>query len=1070
MQRFRFFVFLFLILITASYSFAQTGAKYLVITHDSFTDAISPLVEWKTKKGIPAVSVPLSQTGNTLSQIKSYIQNAYNNWSPRPDYVLLVGSPNLLPSYNDIVDDYYADMTGNYQIELCIGRFHCQTLAQCSLMVAKTIGYEKSETMHDSTWFSKGTTIVREDNPPDPYYQPDCRYIRNLWLDIGNYIHVDSFLSGQGYNQDSVINAINDGRTFVVFRGQSVSYWWTPFNVNPNNTNNGYKLPIIISGTCATITLAPGENMLGDAFMRAGTVQNSKGAVGFFGTTLVSSHVSQYRGAVTKGFFQALYIDSIFTMGGAAKRAKFIMDSLYPNQTRYMEWNLLGDPELNVWTSAPKELSVSHDSIIFVLPTNYQVSVRAEGTPVCSALVCVMMDSTVYTYGRTDSIGSVTLSFTPQHTGTLQVTVTAPNCFPYEGFANVVYRDVGITQIVRPSGTIDSTGPIIPQARVRNYGNNPVTFDVIFKIGNFYNQSRPKTLGPGVEDTVNFPPWVPVRGTYTTRCSTCLIGDTNPTNDTASGSVTVTFQSSDVGVIEIIAPAGQISSGTMIIPSARIANFGGEAETFPVYFRIISGADTLYYDDTIVTIDANQDSIIDFSSWNARPGFFNAFASTYLARDIIPDNDTALNSFTVIETGWQRLADVLAAPSGKNPKKGTCLAGLNGKIYLLKANKTPDFYCFTPNPSNSIWTTLDPIPLGTKQAGDGKDPKKGAAITAYLDNVYVLRGNNTQGFWVYFTNPTPGWQKLNNIPIGTKKPKYGTGLVYVNKNGEDCIFAMKGSKTNEFYLYSITSDNWQPVTSPPTGSSGKIGYKKGSCLAYDGDSLVYVLKGYYGDFFRYNVLTSTWTELRRMDHKIFLNREGKKKKVKDGSGLVYFNGAIYLLKGGKTNEFWKYDMGANNWEQMNPATIWDIPLEGGEKVKSGGGLCMLDNFFYALKGNNTPEFYRHGPPAFVFINNPNPIVSNGKMNRASSLKTIEFTIKPNPAVKAALIQYRLSVPNPISVKVYNASGELVKSYTDSRIVKAGSFTLDVKTIPAGIYILRFVSGNTTVTRKIVIEK
>jgi len=386
------------IMFLAASTFAQTGAKYLVISHDNFVNAVKPLIEWKTKKGVLAKCVPLSVTGNTPTQIKSYIQNAYNTWMPRPEFILLVGSPDLLPAYSsgyNYYDGYYADMSGDYEMELCIGRFHCATLAQCSLMVAKSIGYEKSETMHDSAWFSKGTTIVGEDAPPDPYYQADTRYIRNFWQ-RAFYTQIDSFISTQGHNATDVINAINDGRTFVVYRGQSVSYWWGQFDVDPDLTNNGYKLPIVVSGTCATMTLAPGEQMLGDDFLRAGTVQNPKGAVGFFGTAFIGSHVSLYRGTVTKGFFQALYQDRIYTMGGAAKRGKFILDSLYHIQERYLEWNLLGDPELNVWTAKPKLLDVSFDTILFLWPTNLQVQVYSSSFPIANAYVCVMMDSTVY--------------------------------------------------------------------------------------------------------------------------------------------------------------------------------------------------------------------------------------------------------------------------------------------------------------------------------------------------------------------------------------------------------------------------------------------------------------------------------------------------------------------------------------------------------------------------------------------------------------------------------------------------------------------------------------------------
>lgn len=474
MRKVKFSVIRFLLLFTFVYSFAQTGAKYLVISHDNFINAIRPLVEWKTKKGVKAVCVPLSQIGSTPSQIKSYIQNAYNTWNPRPEYVLLVGSPDLLPSYDftgysDYSDDYYANMTGNYEIEFCIGRFHCATVAQCSVVVAKSIGYEKNPPISDSTWFKKGTTIVREDIPPDAYYQADTRYIRNLWLNAG-FTQTDSFQNTRGNDQDDVVNAINNGRTFVVFRGQSVGHWWEPFYFEPDVTENGNKLPVVVSGTCATMTLTPWENMLGDDFLCAGTVQNPKGAVGFFGTTFIGSYISQQRGIVTRGFFRALYQDSIVTMGGAAKRAKFILDSILPNQTRYVEWNLLGDPELNIWTKLPKELTVTHDSVIFLQPTNFQVLVKSNTVPVGHALVCVMMDTTVYYYGYTNSSGLITFSFTPQHIGSLQVTVTGHNYIPYEGTAAIRSSNVvsisGSVKYYSNQNSVESTKVVLSGSMV----------------------------------------------------------------------------------------------------------------------------------------------------------------------------------------------------------------------------------------------------------------------------------------------------------------------------------------------------------------------------------------------------------------------------------------------------------------------------------------------------------------------------------------------------------------------------------------------------------------------------
>ena len=99
------------------------------------------------------------------------------------------------------------------------------------------------------------------------------------------------------------------------------------------------------------------------------------------------------------------------------------------------------------------------------------------------------------------------------------------------GTARIRTVDVGVTQIIVPTGDIDSTGgTITPQAWVINNGSEVVTFNVTFKIGTFYSQTRAKTLSPSIQDTVSFSGWIPNRGTFTTRCSTYLANDHNHAN------------------------------------------------------------------------------------------------------------------------------------------------------------------------------------------------------------------------------------------------------------------------------------------------------------------------------------------------------------------------------------------------------------------------------------------------------------------------------------------------------------------------------------------------------------
>jgi hypothetical protein len=260
-------------------------------------------------------------------------------------------------------------------------------------------------------------------------------------------------------------------------------------------------------------------------------------------------------------------------------------------------------------------------------------------------------------------------------------------------------------------------------------------------------------------------------------------------------------------------------------------------------------------------------------------------------------------------------------------------------------------------------------------------------------------------------------------------------------------------------------------TKPTAGNSGKIGYKKGSCLTYDGNNYVYVLKGSYGDFFRYDLSTETWTELKRYNHKFFINRDGKKKKIGEGSGMVYCDNAVYLLKGGNTREFWKYNISADTWVQMNPSDTWDIPIgDRNKKVKGGGSLILAGDYLYATKGANTPEFYRHTLPTSAIALTPKRPSSEGTMGNGLIKDGFKLTISPNPANNITALSYNLSAPGPVNFKLYNVAGVLLKSYTNSTPTKDGILMIDASTLSSGIYILRLNSGAFNLTRKLVIER
>jgi hypothetical protein len=416
----------------------EEGAKYLIITPDEFVQAVKPLAEWKTKKGMLSKIVPLSITGDSAEGIKAYIQNAYENWDIKPEFVLLCGSASYIPFYFNFAgtDNYYANLDEDPFNDIFVGRFPAENMDEVTLMVEKTLSYERYPDIIDPDWFKSATLIVRNDfDDDDSIYFADIYEVASRMVEAG-FIHIDTLISAPPWNNNAedVIDALNSGRNFVLYRGQAGGNWWTPFAVDPFMTSNGSKLPIIVSATCLTVSPYPDFTAVGEEWMRAGSSFSLKGAVGFFGTTTVRSGASSLRSAIARGFFRAIFEEGLETFGEIAEAARLYLYELYQDQYDYEGFITLGDPELRIWTDTPGSLSVSHPENFPLTGGNFVVTVSKEGVPLEGATVCLMMDSTLYHVDTTDFSGIVNPAIYPLHPGTLYVTVTAKNSIPYEGY------------------------------------------------------------------------------------------------------------------------------------------------------------------------------------------------------------------------------------------------------------------------------------------------------------------------------------------------------------------------------------------------------------------------------------------------------------------------------------------------------------------------------------------------------------------------------------------------------------------------------------------------------------
>ena len=443
MRKFIFFIVILLVGVQAQ----ETGAKYLIITHDDFYNDIQPLAQWKHKKGMQTKVVKLSEIGTTSTQIKDYIQTGFNTWPVRPEFVLLVGAPNLIPwgQTYPYSDHFYMNMNGDIYNEILLGRLTVHNNTEAQTVVNKILQYERTPYLGDSTWMRNACLVVREDGsiyPPQPgsddyIYWGDSRHAYNLMLANG-YDRMDTLSRLLGDTYNDIIQSVNNGVAFVQYRGQGVSNWWSPFGVNPDNTANGSMLPIVLSITCSTI----GTGSIPDGAERwllTGSPTTPRGGSGYFATTTVRGGVAHIRSAVSRGFFTAIFTDGKRTFGEACEGGRLNLYNLYSDAYDYQGFCTLGDPEMNIWTATPRSIDVAHVPSLAAEDETLLVTVTlSNGGPLDSALVCAVLDSTVYEYGVTDNNGQIVLQLPSMHPGQMDITVTGRDLIPYEGVIEIV--------------------------------------------------------------------------------------------------------------------------------------------------------------------------------------------------------------------------------------------------------------------------------------------------------------------------------------------------------------------------------------------------------------------------------------------------------------------------------------------------------------------------------------------------------------------------------------------------------------------------------------------------------
>jgi len=341
--------------------------QLLIITPDEFADALKPFVAWKKKAGFEVKVAKLSETGKTNTQIKNYIQNLYNEG--KVCYIILVGDNEFVPCLRGVKenapsDPCYTKLAGDDNIpDAMISRISAKTAEDVAYQCWKFVQYEsKPFTGAEAAWYQKGIGIASAEGNPTDYER--CEELRAA-LEAYTYTKIDKVYD-PGASKSQVAAGINDGRGIINYIGHgSKTYWVTSrFGVyDCKNLQNGLKMPVIWDVACVNGQFNYGSDCFAEAFLKAGSKEDPKGAVMMFASSTNQEWVPPC--VVQKEINNELICKEKFqTVGGLAvngilKGFEVYGEGNYSSGTMMMEqWHIFGDCSLKFRTKAPARVKI----------------------------------------------------------------------------------------------------------------------------------------------------------------------------------------------------------------------------------------------------------------------------------------------------------------------------------------------------------------------------------------------------------------------------------------------------------------------------------------------------------------------------------------------------------------------------------------------------------------------------------------------------------------------------------------------------------------------------------------
>lgn len=430
-------------------------------------EAVEELINWKIRKGYDVKSIDVDTVGSTSDAIDSWIEDAYNSWPNKPEYIFLVGGEKVIPppkSGNYEADFKFGCIGSSNDASIHVGRITDKDDGTDNLTYQawKIRMHEMEPFEPGENWFNNGYVW----GCTDLNSEAKARDWAKILSDNGMKAVVGTESDGPtGSQYEEVFN--NGISIFGTLVHGNASQWISAnFKIsNIANLKNDRRGVWLNNHSCNTANFS-NRYCFSEAWICEGTIDDPKGAIGLLGcsesamTNGESIHTEMWKAYFTN--------KELWHMGAAVTYGK----SKNNNQSNKDCFIFFGCPELDVYT-IDRELPVLKCDHQPPQPGKFEIKVSTDvAGPIDGALVGVVTTNYIpLASGFTDASGELTLTLPafPQNTDSVFVTATYHNCAPYLGVFNY---STGITGNFANSTFKFTLGAAVP---------NPVRSSAVIK-------------------------------------------------------------------------------------------------------------------------------------------------------------------------------------------------------------------------------------------------------------------------------------------------------------------------------------------------------------------------------------------------------------------------------------------------------------------------------------------------------------------------------------------------------------------------------------------------------------